>query len=110
MGPAPAPGLRFCNDGLGLIAVLGGDLMVRCNDLGRRQNLLSIACIVRRDLGRFGPGETAARDRFDDLLTARAGGVEVLLGVALDLRRSASPWLDLVTKGTKFVGEMRLIS
>ena len=91
MGLAPPPRLCFCNDVLGLISVFGGDLTVGRNDLGRRQDLLSISCVVRCNLGGFRPRESATRDCLHDLLATRTGGVKVFLRVAFDLWRSAPP-------------------
>ena len=70
-----APEVGFCNDSFSLVAVLGCDLPVGGDDLGRRQNLLAIPSMVGRDLCRFRSGESASCDCFNNLLPARAGGV-----------------------------------
>jgi len=105
----PASYLGFCYDILGLIAVLRGDLPVSSDYLGRGQDLLSVAGIVRCDLSRFRPREPAARYRLDDLLPPWTGGIKVFLQIAFDLRSPASPWLDLVAESAELVGEVGLI-
>ncbi len=99
----------FGHDSVGLIAVLIGNLSVRGKDSVGRQDLLSIAGVVRRDLRGLRPGETAAATGLFDLLAARAGGIKILLRVAFDVRRSAPARLDLVAESAELVGEMGLI-
>ncbi len=61
-------------------------------------NLLAVARGVGGDLGRFLPVEPAPFEVLANLLAAWAGSVEVFLRVALDLRRAASPRLDLISQ------------
>jgi hypothetical protein len=54
-------------------------------------NLFAVAGGVRGDLGGLLPGAAGALQILANLLAARTGCVEVLLRVALDLRRAAAP-------------------
>src|SRR2546423_9420803 len=57
---------------------------------------LGVTCLVRRDLRSSRAGTIRFRQVGFDLLTTRAGGVEVLTGVAGDLGLTAATAFDLV--------------
>ena len=57
----------------------------------------------------LGPGVPALGYRLFDLLAARTRSVKVRLRVALDLRRTASARLDLISELLKPVGQRRLV-
>ena len=73
-------------------------------------NLLLVAGGVRCDLGGFRSLVAGALELLADLLGARTRGVEVLLAVALDLRRPAPACLDLVPELAKLVRQLGLVN
>ena len=97
------------NDGLGLVAEVGGELAMCRHDFAGRVNLLAVAGGVRSNLCGLGPCAPGALQIRANLLAARAGCVEVFLGVTFDLRRAAAASRDLVTELAKPVGQLRLI-
>ena len=100
---------RGADDGFGLMPEVGGKFAVCGHYLARRMNLLAIASGVRGDLRGLRAGAASALQIRTNLLTARAGCVKILLRVALDLRRAATPNGDLVTELAKAVSQFRLI-
>src|SRR6266568_9503672 len=64
---------------------------------------------MRCNFGGLGTCPACAFQVLSDLLAARTRCVEVLLGVALNLGRSASASGDLVAKLSKPVGQLRLV-
>ena len=103
------PLARGADDRFGLVAEVGGELAMRRHDFAGRMNLFAVARGVRGDLGGLFSGAAGALQIFTNLLAARAGCVEILLRVALDLRRAAAANGDLVAKLAKPVGQLRLI-
>jgi hypothetical protein len=73
-------------------------------------DLLAVASKVRCDLGGFLAGAACAFEVFTNLLAPGTGCVEVFLGITLDLRSTASPCCDLVTKLANSVGQFGLIN
>jgi hypothetical protein len=109
MGFTFTPRLRLRDDPLCLISVFGGNLTMRGNDLGRRQDLFSIACVVCRNLSGFRAWIAAACDGLHDLLPTRAGRIKILLRIAFDVGRAAPPWLDLIPQRTELIGQVGLV-
>src|SRR6202167_496468 len=72
-------------------------------------NFLAVAGRVRSDLGSFLPRAARAFEIFTNLLASRAGCVEIFLCVSLDLRSTAPPCLNFVTKLAEPVGQLGLI-
>src|SRR5271157_1724711 len=102
--------LMSCPDnGFGLVSEVGGELAVRGHYLSRRMDFLTVAGRVRGDLGSFFPGVAGAFEVLANLLAAGTGCVEILLRVALDLRRAAPSGCDFVTELAEFVGQFGLI-
>ncbi len=81
-----------------LVAVLGGQLAMPVQHLCRRLQLFGIAGPVRCDLSR---SRSLAADLLEmrlDLLSAWARCLEVLPGIALDLRLAVLATFDLVSE------------
>ncbi len=74
---------RFRHYFVSLIAELSGDLPMCSHHFCRRHDHFLVAGVMGGDLCGFGAAESAARQGLDDLLTARAGGIKVLLCVPL---------------------------
>src|SRR5579859_2463146 len=72
-------------------------------------DLLAIASRVRCDLGGLLAGAACPFEVFTNLLASGTGCVEVFLGIALDLRSTASPRCNLVTQSAHSVGQFGLI-
>src|ERR1035438_1540243 len=72
-------------------------------------NLLAVPCRMRSDLGSFLPRAARPFEILTNLLAAGTGCVEILLRVALDLRRTAPPCRNFVTELAQFVGQLGLI-
>ncbi len=107
-----APALAPCaigHDLIGLVAELGGELAVGGQHLGGGMNLLPVAGGVRGDLRRFVTTEAVALKVLAYLLAAWAGGVKIFLRVPFDLRRAATPRLDLIAEIAEAVGQFGLI-
>ena len=102
-------GTGFGNDVVGLVAELGGESPVGGKHLGRRKNLLLVAGRMRRNLRRLVAFKSVALHVGAYLLASRTGGVQVLLRVALDLRRAAAAGLDLVAEIAQSEHQFRLI-
>lgn len=100
----------FGDHSIGLVAELIRNLAVRRHHLGRRQDLLVIACIVRRDLDSFGATVPAPGQRILDLLSARTGGFKILSRESFDFGGAAPSGLDLIAQIAKLVGKVRLIN
>ena len=103
------PFSRGADDGLGLVAELGGEFPMRRHHLSRGMNLLSIAGRVRGDLCGLGTCPACPFKVFPNLLAPRTRCVEVFLGVALDLRRPTAAGRDFVAELAKPVGQLGLI-
>ena len=82
---------------------------MRSQHLVGRVNLLSVSRIVSGDLGSFRSTEAGALHRLTYLLTARTGGVKVLLRVALYFRCAAPSWHNLVAEPCQAVSQLRLV-
>jgi len=106
---APSTPKRFSYYLGSLISELGGNLPVGRLHFGGRENLLAVAGIVGGNLRGFGTTESTAGDRFDDLLAAWTGSVQIFLRIASDFRCAAFAGLDLVAKITELICEMRLV-
>ena len=63
--------VRLSNHAVGLIAELGGDLLVSCHHLGARVNLLLVASVVGGDLRGLRAAKATSGDGLLDLLAAR---------------------------------------
>src|SRR5450755_1311646 len=61
-------------------------------------NFLAVTGRVRSDLGSFLPRAARAFEVFTNLLASGAGCVEVFLCISLDLRSTAPPCRNFVTK------------
>src|SRR5580704_16109669 len=72
-------------------------------------NFLSVTGRVRSDLGSFLPRATRAFEVFTNLLASGAGCVEIFLCVSLDLRSTAPPCRNFVTKLSEAVSQLGLI-
>jgi hypothetical protein len=72
-------------------------------------DLLAVTGGVRSDLGRLPTVATGPLQILANLLTSRAGSVEVFLGIPLDLRRSASANDDFIAELFQSIGQLRLI-
>src|SRR5271157_4521540 len=72
-------------------------------------DFLTVAGRVCGDLGSFLTGVAGAFEVLTNLLAAGTGCVEILLRVALDLRRAAPSGRDFVTELAEFVGQFGLI-
>src|ERR1035441_4181933 len=101
------PGL--CDNAVGLVAKLIRNLPMSGEYLGRRENVLFVACIVGGNLRGLRPAEAAPRDGLLDLLASRAGRLQVLRRVSLYVRRAALAGLDLIAEIAKPEGQLRLI-
>ena len=102
-------GTGFGNDVVCLVAEFCGEPPVRRKHLGGRKNLLFVASRMRCDLGRLMALKPVALHVGAYLLASRAGGIQVLLRVALDLRRSAAAGLDFVAEIAKSVHQFGLV-
>ena len=76
---------------VGLVPEVCRQFPVRGHHLSRRMNFFTVTCRMRCDLRSFLPGAACAFEVLTNLLAARTGCVEILLRVALDLRRAAPP-------------------
>src|ERR1022692_3317720 len=94
---------------LGLVSEVCCQFPVRGHDLTRRMNLLAVPSGVRSDLGSFLSRAASAFQVFTDLLAAGTRCVEILLRVALDLRRTAPPCRNFVTELAQPVRQLGLI-
>ena len=92
------PFTRCPDNGLGLVSKVCGQLSVRGHHLSRRMDFLTVAGRVRGDLGGFFPRAARAFEVLTNLLAAGTGCVEILLRVALDLRRTAPSGCNFVTE------------
>src|ERR1035437_7472239 len=77
--------------------------------LGRRENFLFVACVVRGNLRGLRPAEAAPRDGLLDLLAAEARCLKVLRRVSLYVRRAALARLDQVAEIAEPEGQLRLV-
>src|SRR5690349_6607428 len=84
------PFLRSADHGLGLVAELHGEPAMRGHYFSRRMDFLAVAGRVRGNFRGFASGSARALKIRTNLLAARTRCVEILLGVALDLRCSAA--------------------
>ncbi len=108
-GLAVDPLPRIGHDCISLIAELSGELPVGSQYFGRRTDLLLVTSIFRSNMLEPRAAMTGAIEVFAYLLTARAGGVKILLRVALDLRCAAAARLDFVTEIAEAKCHLRLI-
>ena len=97
------------DNSIGLVAEVGGELAVRGHHLAGRMNLLAVSRRVRGNLGSLLSTAAGTLQILTNLLAPRAGSVEVFLGIALDLRRSASANGDFVAEILQSVGQFGLI-
>src|ERR1700689_4892853 len=72
-------------------------------------NFLAVTGRVRSDLGSFLPRAARAFEVFTNLLASGAGCVEIFLRVSLDLRSTAPPCRNFVTKLSEAVSQLGLI-
>ena len=72
-------------------------------------NFLAVAGRVRSDLGGFLARAARAFEVFTNLLASGAGCVEIFLCVSLDLRSTAPPCRNFVTKLSEAVSQLGLI-
>src|ERR1700722_15772262 len=72
-------------------------------------NFLAVTGRVRSDLGSFLPRAARAFEVFTNLLASGAGCVEIFLCVSLDLRSTAPPCRNFVTKLSEAVRQLGLI-
>src|ERR1700677_3397964 len=72
-------------------------------------NSLAVTGRVRSDLGSFLPRAARAFEIFTNLLASGAGCIEIFLCVSLDLRSTAPPCRDFVTKLSEAVSQLGLI-
>ena len=100
---------RCCDDSFRLVAEVRGHLFMRCQHLGGREGLLTIARRMCGDLRGLWSLETGALHLLFDLLRAWARRVKVRLRIALYFRCAALAWLDLVAQLAKVMGQHRLI-
>ena len=97
------------DNGIGLVAEVGGKLAVGGHDLAGRMDFLPVTGRMRGNLGGLPTVTSGPLQILPNLLTPRTGSVEVFLGVALDLRRSASANGDFIAEILQSVHEFRLI-
>ena len=97
------------DNGIGLVAEVGGKLAMRGHDLAGRMDLLAVTRRVRGNLGGLPAVAAGPLQILTNLLAPRAGSVEVFLGVALDLRRSASANGDFIAEFLQSVRQFGLI-
>ena len=74
------------------------------------KNLFAIAGGVRGDLGGFGATVAGLFEMLFDLLRAGTRRVQIFLGIAFDLRRTALPCLDFVAKVSELIGQSGLVN
>src|SRR3984957_9755176 len=72
-------------------------------------NFLAVTGRVRSDLGSFLPRAARAFEVFTNLLASGARCVEIFLCVSLDLRSTAPPCRNFVTKLSEAVSQLGLI-
>src|SRR5271166_5521357 len=72
-------------------------------------NFLAVTRRVRSDLGSFLPRAASAFEVFTNLLASGARCVEIFLCVSLDLRSTAPPCRNFVTKLSEAVSQLGLI-
>src|ERR1700691_719695 len=72
-------------------------------------NFLAVTGRVRGDLGGFLPRAARAFEVFTSLLASGTGCVEIFLRVSLDLRSTAPPCRNFVTKLSEAVSQLGLI-
>src|SRR5580658_10721478 len=82
---------------------------MRGHHLSRRMDLLAVARRVRSDLGSFFPRAARTFKVLTNLLAPRTGSIEIFLCVSLDLRSTAPPCRNFVTKLSEAVGQLGLI-
>jgi hypothetical protein len=100
---------RRADNRIGLVAVLGSELAMRGHHFAQGVNFFAVTCRMCGNLRGFLPIATGALQVFAYLLTARTGGIKVLLRIALDLWGAATSGGDLITKLSEPVGQLRLI-
>src|SRR4029077_20857346 len=103
------PFTRCAYNSVGLVPKVCRQLPMRGHHLSRRMDLLAIPRRVRSDLGSFFPTAARAFKVLTNLLAPGTGSVEVFLGVALDLRRTAPPCRHFITELAQSVGQLGLI-
>src|ERR1700733_9128218 len=82
---------------------------VRSHYFSRRMNFLAITCRVRSDRGSFLPRAARAFEVLTNLLAPGAGCVEIFVCVSLNLRGTAPPCRNFVTKFAEAVRQLGLI-
>src|SRR5208337_4770988 len=82
---------------------------MRGHHLSRRMDLLAVPRRVRSDLGSFFPRASGAFKVLTNLLAPGTGSVEIFLCVSLDLRSTAPPCRNFVTKFSEAVSQFGLI-
>jgi hypothetical protein len=101
--------LGLCDNAVGLITELIGNLPVRGEHLGRGENILFVACVVGSNLSRLWPAEAALCNGFLDLSAAWAGSLKILRRISLDVGGATLACLDLVAEIAEPEGQLRLV-
>ena len=97
------------HDRVGLVAEVGSELAMRSHHFAGRMNLLLVAGRVGRDLSSLLAVPTGALQVLANLLTARAGRIQIFLAISLNLRGAASTNGNFVSQLPQSIGQFRLI-
>ncbi len=100
---------RLCDDAVGLMPILRGQLAVPLQDFLRRQQFLAVARMVGRDLRRRGSVDSLLPEMVFDLFPARAGRLQILLRISLDFRLSMLAALQFVAQLFKTQRQLRSV-
>src|SRR5580692_7413104 len=100
---------RCAYHGVGLVPKVCCQLPVRGHHLSGRMDLLAVPRRVRSDLGSFFSRAPGAFKVLTNLLAPGTGSVEIFLCVSLDLRSTAPPCRNFVTKLSEAVSQLGLI-
>src|SRR5579864_5384350 len=103
----PLPSCAY--NGFCLVSEICRQPPVRSHYFSRRMHSLAVTCRVRSDLGSFLSRAASAFEVRTNLLAPGAGCVEIFLRVPLDLRVTAPPCRDFVTKLAEPVRQLRLV-
>ena len=100
---------RCAYDRVRLVSEVCRQPPVRSHYRSRRMHFLAVTCRVRSDLGSFFPRASGAFKVLTNLLAPGTGSVEIFLCVSLNLRGTAPPCCNFVTKLAEAVRQLGLI-
>ena len=106
MLPVPS---RLCDNAVGLVAILSGQLPVPPQDFLLRQQFLAVARVVRGDLRRRSSIDALLPQMILDLFPARAGRLQILFRISLDFRLPMLAAFQFVAQLLKAQRQLRAV-